>query len=358
MTDIKKSERLLYIGTFTDKTSEGIYLYYFNEETGELRYYDVVENVADPSFLALGSDSTLYAINALFEYQGQPTGSVSAFSIERESGKLIPLNVQLSQGRRPAYVCVDRSGKYVLLANYGEGNIVVLPLLSDGRLGPATDIVQHVGTGMHPRQEAPHAHSVITDPSNSFALAADLGTDTIYVYRFDPKKGKLEPHRQYKTAPGSGPRHIVFHPSNCYAVTIHELNSTITLYRWEEYKGELTLLETISTLPQGTSIDNTAAEVKFSACGQFLYVTNRGHNSIGLYAFNEDTGQLSYLNHYDCKGDVPRHFTLSPNGKFLLVANQESSSIVPFHLDRETGGLTFTGNVVKVPTPVCLMFLP
>lgn len=354
---MRQRERLLYVGTFTDKESEGIYLYHFNEETGELRYFDVVKQVADPSFLTPGPDRTLYAINALFEYEGQPTGAVSAFSIERESGRLTLLNERSSRGRRPAYVFVDRSKKYVLLANYGEGSVVVFPILSDGRLGEATDVIQHRGASVHSRQEGPHAHSVITDPSNSFALAADLGTDTVYVYRFDAEKGKLEPHRCYKAASGAGPRHLAFHPSNRYVVVIHELNSKITSYRWTEESGELTELKTVSTLPPKANGDSTAAEVKFSACGRFLYATNRGDNSIVCYTFHEETGELHYVNHYDCKGDVPRHFTISPNGEFLLVANQESDSIVTFRIDRETGELTFTEHVMKAPTPVCLLFL-
>nr|WP_285890613.1 lactonase family protein [Halalkalibacter oceani] len=355
--EVGQKDRLLYVGTFTDKESEGIYLYHFNEESGELRYYDVVKQVADPSFITPGPDHTLYAINALFEYKGEPTGAVSAFSIERESGRLTLLNERSSRGRRPAYAFVDRSKNYVLLANYGEGSVVVFPILADGRLGEATDVVQHVGASVHPRQEGPHAHSIITDPSNSFALVADLGTDTVYVYRFDTEKGKLEPHRRYKAAAGAGPRHLAFHPSNRYLVIVHELNSTMTSYRWTEESGELTELETVSTLPHQADIENTAAEVKFSACGRFLYATNRGDNSIIFYTFQEETGKLRYVNHYDCKGEVPRHFTFSPDGRFLLVANQESDSIVSFHVNEDTGELTFTGNVTKAPTPVCLLFL-
>lgn len=349
-------QNLLYVGTFTDKGSEGIYTFRFDPLNGKLAYITEATGVKDPSYVALGPNHTLYAINAIYEFQDQPTGSVSAFSIDPHTGGLTLINQQSSQGKRPAFIWVESSQRYVLVANFGEGSVAIYSIKEDGGIGEATDVVQHKGKSVHSRQNGPHAHSIVTDPTNHYALSADLGTDTIYVYRMDLTQGRLHHHSQVKAEPGAGPRHICFHPNQKHLFVTNEINATITTYEWRAHKGFLYELNTVSTLPQDFQGENTTSDVHVSRCGRFVYASNRGHNSIVAYLFNEYTSEMECIGHQSTEGIGPRSFVIDPSGKYLLVANQDSNTIVTFGINADTGKLIPTENVIKVPTPVCLKF--
>lgn len=351
----------LYVGTYTSGRSEGIYLYSMNVSSGELKYFNTVKRVIDPSFLAVDRKKRfLYAVNELTEFAGKPGGALSAFSIDQKTGDLTFLNQQPSLGGAPCHVTVDGSGRFVLVANYTGGNVSVLPVLRDGSLGTATDMVQHQGSGVNKeRQDAPHAHCVILDRSNRYAFAVDLGLDKVMIYHFDAKAGKLIPARQpwAQLKPGAGPRHFTFHPNGRYAYVINELDSTLTAFSYDKVNGTLRAMQTVSALPTDFSGKNDCADLHVSPSGKFLYGSNRGHNSIVVFEINESTGKLTYLEHTATQGKTPRNFTVDPTGGFLLVANQESDTVVTLRIDPVTGRLKPTGHVAEVPTPVCLKFL-
>mgnify|MGYP001626248582 CR=1 FL=1 len=348
----------VYVGTYTGRNSKGIYAFEFNLKTGEVTQPKLVAETPHPSFLAIHPTGRfLYAVNELWDGK---EGKVSAFAIQPD-GSLQPLNQQPSKGIGPCHLTVDKTGKFVLVANYGSGSVAVLPILSDGRLGEATCSIQHEGKSINPqRQEGPHAHSINLDPKNKFAIVADLGIDKLLVYRFDAMKGALEPNDPpfVKTAPGAGPRHTAFHPSGKFVYAINELNSTVTSYRYDGEKGILTELRTVSTLPDGFSGSNTTAEVQVHPSGKFLYGSNRGHDSVAVFAINESTGELTPLGHQPTQGRTPRNFGIDPTGTYLFAANQDSDNIVVFRIDARTGKLELTGITVEVPTPVCVKFLP
>jgi 6-phosphogluconolactonase len=245
----------------------------------------------------------------------------------------------------------------VLVANYGGGSVAVLPIQEDGQLGAATDVVQHVGSSIHPtRQQEPHAHSITLDPTNRYALACDLGLDQVLIYRFDSAAGKLAPNDPpgAPLRPGAGPRHLAFHPSGRYVYVINELDSTLTVFAWDETRGTLREIHTMPTLPEDFAGKNTCADLHVAPSGRFVYGSNRGHDSIVIFAINAQTGELSYVGHESTRGQTPRNFAIDPTGTFLLAANQRSDTIVSFRINQETGKLTPTGQVTRVPTPVCI----
>ena len=354
-------QRILYVGTYTSGKSEGIYIYKFNESTGELVRSNIVKGVTEPSFLTIdGKGRFLYSVNETTEFKGQPTGALSAFSIDRNTGNLSPLNQRASLGGSPCHVIVDATARFVLVANYTGGNVSVFPIGADGSLGEATDTVQHQGSGPNKeRQEGPHAHCVMLDQSNRYAFAVDLGLDKVMIYRFDANNGKLTPGTQpwAQVKPGAGPRHFIFHPNGKFAYVINELDSTLTAFKYDSDNGTLNTIGTVSTLPQGFSGASYCADLHFSSSGKFLYGSNRGHNSIVVYGVDQSTGKLTYVEHADTLGKTPRNFTLDPTGRFLLVANQQSDTVVTLRIDQSTGRLKSTGFVAEVPTPVCLKFL-
>jgi 6-phosphogluconolactonase len=353
---------LLYVGTYTEGSrSEGIYLVRMDRRSGQLRRAGSVDAGANPSFLAIHPNRrVLYAVNELEKYKGKPTGAVSAFAIARDTGALTRLNEQPSEGGAPCYVSVDRSGRVVLVANYVGGSIAVLPIQANGLLAPATHVDQHTGKGPNAeRQEAPHAHCVLPDPSNRFALAADLGVDRVFVYRLDVD-GKTLRHVDGGAAvmhPGAGPRHIVFHPTLPLVFVANELDSTVATLRFDAERGALSPLATHSTVPAGWTGTNSPADIHVSSTGRTLYVSNRGHNSIAVFFVAESTGALTLEQLVSTEGDWPRNFSLDPTGRWLLVANQRSNSIVVFGRDPGNGRLTPTRQRIAIPSPACLQFL-
>src|SRR5438876_5427427 len=354
---------LLYVGTYTEGTrSEGIYLIRMARRSGQLRRVGSVDAGANPSFLAIHPNGrVLYAVNELEKYQGRPTGAVTAFAIAKDTGALTPLNEQPSEGGAPCFVSVDRSGRVVLVANYVGGNVAVLALRANGALDPAAHVVQHTGTGPNAeRQEAPHAHCILPDPSNRFALAADLGADRVFVYRLD-LEGKSLRHVEGGDAvmrPGAGPRHVAFHPTLPLVFVANELDSTVATQRFDAGRGALSLVDTRSTIPAGWTGTNYPADIHVAANGRTLYVSNRGHNSIAVFSVAESTGALALDQVVSTEGDWPRNFSLDPTGRWLLVANQRSGSVVVFGRDPDTGRLTPTRppQRLALPSPVCLRF--
>jgi len=353
---------LLYVGTYTEGTrSDGIYLVRIDRRSGHLRRVGSVDAGANPSFLALHPNGrVLYAVNELEKYKGRATGVVSAFAIEGVAGALTRLNEQPSQGGAPCYVSVDRSGRVVLVANCVGGSIALLPIQPNGALSPAAQVVQHTGKGPNAeRQEAPHAHCIVPDPSNRFVLAADLGADRVFVYRLD-LDGKSLRHVEGGDAvmrSGAGPRHIAFHPTLPLVFIPNELDSTVATLRFDAERGKLSPLDVRSTLPRGFTGTNYPADIHIAPSGRALYVSNRGHNSIAVFSVAESTGALALDQAVSTEGDWPRNFTLDPSGRWLLVANQRSDSVVVFRRDPDNGRLTPTRQRIAIPSPVCLRFL-
>jgi 6-phosphogluconolactonase len=351
---------LLYVGTYTTGRSEGIYLYRMNLSAGELKAVGATKGVVNPSFLALDPRRRyLYSVNEVSEFAGSPGGAISAFSVNQNTGGLRLLNQQPSMGGAPCYVTVDRAGKFALVANYSGGNVSVLPLERGGKLGAATDVARHRGSGVNPeRQQGPHAHCIVLDKANRFACACDLGTDKIMIYRFDARQGRLIPNRQpwIEARPGSGPRHLTFHPTGRSAYVINELDSTVSAFAYDGGRGMLSPVQTLPTLPKDFSGANSGADLHVSPNGKFLYASNRGHDSIAAFAIDEGTGELRVIDHTSTQGKTPRNFAIDPTGAFLLAANQGSDTIVTFRLDPATGRLKPTGHSVEVPSPVCLKF--
>jgi 6-phosphogluconolactonase len=351
----------VYIGTYTDHGSKGIYRAELDLATGQLSSPTLAGATDSPSFLVLHPNhKLLYAVNEVDSFEGKKNGSVSAFAIDGKTGALTLLNRQPSEGGGPCYVSLDKAGRHALVANYGGGTVTVLPIDAEGRLGPATCSIQHTGSSVKKEQKRPHAHSIDLDPSNRFAVASDLGIDKRLVYRFDEAKGVLLPNAPPDVAlpPGSGPRHFAFHPGGAYAYGNNELDSTVTAYRYDATKGTLEAIQTLSTVPADFKEHNDTAETQVSADGRFVYVSNRGHDSIAIFSVDEKTGRLTAQGHALTKGKEPRHFAIDPTGAYLLAANQNSDTVVVFRIDAKSGALTPTGAVAEVSRPVCVTFVP
>ena len=355
----RAEELLLYVGTYTTGKSEGIYLYRLDLSSGELKHVATTKGVVNPSFLALAPTRRyLYAVNEVGDFAGKKSGAVSAFAVDQMTGDLRLLNQQASLGADPCYVEVDAAGKFVLIANYTGGNVSVFPVQRDGSLGEPADMKQYQGSSINrERQEGPHAHCIVLDPTNRFAYSCDLGTDKIMIFRFDARDGKLLPNEQpwAQVKPGAGPRHLAFSPGGKYVFVLNELHSTVTAFSRDPDRGTLQELQTLTTLPKDFKGQNSSADIHVSLDGRFVYCSNRGHDSIAIFAI-DTRGKLSPIGHESTRGMTPRNFAIDPSGMFLLVANQKSDNIVVFRLDQKTGRLNSTGQVVQVPSPVCLKF--
>jgi 6-phosphogluconolactonase len=353
---------LLYVGTYTEHGSKGIYAYQFDSATGKLNSLGLAAESPAPSFLAIASGGKfLYAVNELEKYNGQPSGAVSAFSIQPDH-KLTLLNQLASLGADPAHIILDRTGKYALVANYTGGSVAVFPLLKDGRLGDATSFVQHKGHSVNPeRQEGPHAHAIAMSPDNRFAVVADLGLDELLVYSFEAAKGTLGTNPQIvKASPGAGPRHLAFSPDGKFLYVINEMQSTVVTYSYDTDHGALHELQTIPTLPKSFKGTSTGAEIEIDPSGNFLYVSNRAVNedgTIAVFAIDSAKGTLTPVETDSTAGKTPRNFVIDPTGSWLLAANQDSNNIVVFRIDHKTGHLTPTGESVQLSSPVCLRFV-
>lgn len=354
----------VYIGTYNSPKSRGIYRCRLEPATGRLSPPELAIEAQNPSFLVVHPQGPLlyaaerpvvYAVNEV------NTGSVSAYAVDRAQGTLRLLNRQSSRGAGPCHVSVDRTGRYVLVANYGSGSVAVLPIEAEGRLGEAVGFVQHTGSSVNPkRQEGPHAHWIGADPSNRFVLVCDLGLDKVLIYRFDSTKGTLQPHEPPFAAvqPGAGPRHLAFAPTGRFAYVINELSNSVTAFRWEAARGTLQEVQTVPTLPPEFAGRNTTAEIAVHPSGRFLYGSNRGHDSVAVFGVNPAAGTLTSLQHQAAGGRTPRHFAIDPTGGWMLVAHQDSDTVTVWRIDPDTGRLSPSGHSVEVGRPVCLDFVP
>ncbi len=347
----------VYVGTYTRSgRSQGIQVFRRDPSSGKLTFLHTVPET-DPSFLTF--DPARRLLFAVSEGLGLDGGAVASFSVNSATGQLTPLSHQPSLGGEPCHLCCDPTGRYVLVANHEHGSVVVLPVDADGRLGPVSDFKQHVGSGPGPTQAGPHAHWVDFDLPGRRVLVADKGIDQIVIYRLDTGTGKLVPNEPPfgSLHAGAAPRHLAFHPSGRYAYVNGEADMTITAFSYDEQRGALEELQVLSTLPEGASRDGcSTAEIVVEPGGRFVYVSNRGHDSIAAFRIDQATGRLTAAGNTPTQGRTPRNIAIDPSGTFLYAANQESDTIVNFRIDRQSGALVPTGDVTSVGAPVCILF--
>ncbi len=335
-----------FIGTYTQTGSDGIYVCRVDPITGVFTQISSAKT-PNPTFLALHPNGRfLYAANEL----DADAASVTAYAINPSTAALTELNQQPTHASAPCHVRVDATSRWLIAANYGDGDLCVYPIRDDGMIGELTDRVKQTGA-------SPHGHSVTMDAANRFAFACDLGLDRVFVYRLDLERGALVPHGEAKLAEGAGPRHFAFHPSGQFAYVINELNNTMTAFAYDAEHGALRELQTLSTLPTGYIEKSYCADVHVHPSGKFLYGSNRGHHSIVVFAIDEATGTLSLVGHQPTGGDWPRNFALHPSANWLYVANQNSDNIVQFEVNMVSGALEPTGYEISLPKPVCIQFL-
>jgi 6-phosphogluconolactonase len=351
------ADSLLYAGTYTKGESRGIYAFRFDSSNGKLSGPILAAATLNPSFLAESPDRKfLYAVNE----GGQGGNTVSAFAIDGRSGKLKPLNAVSSAGDGPCHLAVDATGKWLAVANYNNGTMALMPIHPDGSLGEARQVEKHTGSSENPqRQRGPHAHCVLFSPDNRFLLLADLGLDKIFVYKFDASAGTLTPNDPAFASvdPGSGVRHLAFHPNGRVLYAINEMGCTVTAFHYDPEKGTLVSFQYVPTISDEAKAGNSGAEIAVNKAGTRVYGSNRGNDSIALFAIDPRHETLSAMERTSTLGKTPRHFTLDPTGKFLLVANQDSGDIVVFKVHPDSGQLTPVGRPVKgADFPVCLLF--
>jgi 6-phosphogluconolactonase len=350
----------VYVGSYTRKEATGIYVCELDIATGELKQIGGIADVKNPSFLQLdeGRDM-LYAISERGDSDGQSRGAVSAYKIDRKTGQLAFVNQISSESQSLCHISLELEGRYMVGTSYRGGTAFLASLQSDGSLGQVTDSVQHTGSGpVTNRQDKAHAHSAIVDPTNRFVFVCDLGIDKIMIYEIDRKEGKLRPHGEAVLHPGAGPRHFLFDAGGKFAYVINELDSTVTSFSYDAQAGALHKLQTIPGLPEGFSGGNTGADIHLSPDGKFLYGSQRGHDSLVVYAVDSASGKLEYVEHASTLGRIPRNFAITPDGGFLLAANQDAGNVVVFRVDRQTGKLTPTGDQLQLSEPVCVEVLP
>ncbi len=354
-----ESEHLMYVGTYTRETSAGIYAYTFDSSNAQTRELGLVAEMRDPSFLALHPGGRfLYAVSETDDYDSDGSGSVLSFAIEPGSGRLRKLNEVSSTGGWPCHLNIDATGRMLIVANYKGGNVASFPVNEDGTLGRAASFFQHEGSSVHARQEQAHAHSADFSADGRFALFSDLGLDQVKVYRADTATATMSPHEspQVEVAPGSGPRHLAIHPSARFAYGLNELSSTVTVYALDPEAGTLSVQQTASTLPEGFEGENYTAEIYVHPTGRFVYASNRGHDSIAVFAIDLESGTIESRGQVSTRGEWPRNFAFDPSGQFLLAANQNSDNIAVFRIDQESGALEPTGTDLAIDAPVCLLF--
>lgn len=359
-SDAAGGKYLVYIGTYTGPKSKGIYAYRFDATAGKLDSIGLAGEMARPSFVALHPNQRfLYAISELGN-DGRENGSITAFAIDRKSGALTKLNTVSSGGGGACHLVVDKTGKSLVVANYGTGSVAAFTVSLDGRLAGPTSFIQHSGSSVDRRQRGPHAHAVVLSADNRFVFVPDLGLDQIRIYRLDAATAHLTPNDPAFVAvkPGSGPRHFAFNPNGRFAYSLHEMGSIVTAFAYDTASGKLTQLQTISTLPADFKGENNSAEIEVDAKGRFLYASNRGHDSITVFAIDPKNGALTVVEHVPTQGQIPRNFKIDPTGRYLFAANQNTNNIVIFKIDAQTGRLTPTGQVLEVQSPVCVQFVP
>jgi 6-phosphogluconolactonase len=357
------SDQLVYVGTYSGgkSTSKGIYVFGLDSKTGKVEPLGLAAEAKNPSFLAIAPNKKfLYAVS---EGDGRE-GGVSSFSIDQKTGRLTFINKQSSKGGGPCHVSVDATGRALMVANYGSGHIASLPINLDGSLGEAaSSYLQGPASEADPkRQKGPHAHSINPDKTNKFAFACDLGCDKVFIYKLDPMTAKLTPNDPpfASVPPGGGPRHFAFHPSGKFGWANNEMALTVTGFTYDAAKGALTPIETVSTLPPGVSVipAYSTAETQVHPSGRFVYVSNRGHDTIACYSVDQKTGKLSFIEGAPSIVKTPRNFGIDPTGQWLITAGNSGGGIAVFAIDQNTGKLKPTGQQFEVDAAVCVKFLP
>ena len=356
----KTSKFLVYVGTYTGPQSKGIYAYRFDAASGALDSLGLAGETVNPSWVTIHPNRRyLYAVSELGN-DGKANGAVTAFSIDPKTAALTRLNSVSSGGGGACHVVVDKTGKTLMVANYGSGSVAAFPVHPDGTLGEPPVLIQHRGSSVDPRrQRGPHAHGVFLSADNRFLFVPDLGLDQVLSYRLDAARSSLSPNDPpyAPIPPGSGPRHLAFHPKGKFAYVVDEMKSTVTAFRYDAARGALSQIQNISTLPKDfTGVDNSA-EIAVDAKGRFVYASNRGHDSITVFSVGGD-GMLAVVENTPSGGKAPRSFGLDPTGAYFLSANQNTDNIALFRVDAKTGRLTATGKSVEVSKPVCVKFLP
>ena len=356
---VADKDHYLIVGTYDSPKSEGIYVYKFNNTDGSAKEVSHIKT-PNPSFVTVSpNEKFVYAVHEIAK--GGNGGEVAAFAFNKKTGTLTFINQQLSGGDHPCYVEIDKTGKWVIVANYTSGSLSVLPVNADGSLGVATPTIQHTGSGKDTaRQKGPHVHCTKLSADNRWLFVSDLGIDKVMIYAFNPATGKLTPAKDpfAATEPGSGPRHFTFHPNNKYAYLIEEMAATVVVYRYNN--GTLKKIQGISSLPVGDTGLIGSADIHVSPDGKFLYASNRGRgksNTIAIFKIDPTNGTLKTVGHQYTIGNIPRNFNFDPSGNFLLVANQESDEVVVFKRNKQTGLLTDTGKRINVGKPVCLKWI-
>ncbi len=342
----------MYVGTYTGGPSKGIYSFKFQTSAGKLTPNGLAAETSNPSFLAVHPNQrVLYAVNE------DSNGTVSSFAIDPATGNLRLLNSVSSKGSGPCHVSVDKTGRFLFVANYNSGTTAAFKIKQDGSLTEAIATYQHAGRGATPRQAGPHAHMAAVSPDNRFVWVADLGTDQVMSYRIDAEKGMVpNAPPSAKLTPGSGPRHLVFRNDSKFAYVIGELAATVTVFSYDAARGTMAEVQTVSTLPAGYTGQKSCAEIRLHPSGKFLYASNRGHDSIAVYTVDAAKGTLTSAGYVPTGGKTPRGFAIDPTGRFLVAANQGSNNIVVFKIDQTTGNLTPTDDTFAVGSPVDVAF--
>ncbi len=351
--DAQKTKEFIYVGTYSVRGSEGIYVFEFDRIKGSLNQVQTISNLKSPSFLTFSPDGKfLYSV-------GESTiGSVGSFSIDSESGMLTFINQQSSEDAGSCHISIDHAGKFAFVSNYGGGSLTILPIERNGSLRAASDIIRHQGSSVNKeRQDKPHVHSAYVSPDNRFIIVSDLGTDKIYTYELDRSTGKMKPAVSVSVTPGAGPRHLVFHPDGKVIYSAEEIFSTVGVLSYEKATGAIKInKDTVRSLPSSFTAYNKSADIHTDPKGKFLYMSNRGMDAIAIFSIQSDK-TIKLIGQQETMGKTPRNFLVDPKGEFMFVANQDSDNIVIFRIDQSTGMLTYTGNQVKVPAPVCVQML-
>lgn len=372
---VRRDKYLAYIGTYTipvdgSGNGEGIYLFEMDAHTGALMNRRLAAKIENPSWIEIHpSRKYLYTINEVTDFRGK-NGAVTAYAIDETTGDLTFINQSSTEGPGPAHLSIASSGKFVFVANYLGGCIAVLPIHPDGSLGAATDVHHDYGNvgSIHATHacpgsyaisghDAPHAHMILPDPSNRFVLQTDLGQDRLYIYRFDAATGKLTPAATpFEQLPtGDGPRHFAFHPNGHWLYTVQEEGSTVVFFHYDGENGAVSPQQTISALPEGFVGTNFCSEIVISHNGKFLYVGNRLHNTIGVFAVGPE-GHLTHIGDTPTMSDYPRHCRIDPTGNFLFVCNHRGDNVTTLRIHPETGLLTFTGHYAPAGSPAVITF--
>lgn len=385
--EAQSNDYFVYIGTYTgfrfvhhsrtwgagESHSKGVYVSRFNASTGDLSEPELAAETVNPSFLTISPDHRfLYAINEDPLSLGPPldhSSYVSSFAIDPATGNLRPLNTVPASGTSTCYISIDKTGRYVFMANFGSGSVSVIHIKDDGSLGELTSFIQDVGRSVDPSiQTEPHTHWIGVSPDNRFVLVSDLGLDRVFIFHFDEKTGKLSPlDAPFVTVyPGGGPRHFAFDPAGRFGYQLGEMSGNVDVFAWNSSAGTLTGVQRVHTVPHDFFGDNHSAEIEVRPDGKFLYESNRrtqgenlrGPDTIGVFSIDAKTGILTPVEQVLSGGIMPRNFDIDPTGGFLLAANQLSNNVVVFAIDKNTGRLSKTGKEIKADTPVCLKFVP